>query len=187
MDTQAFVVLTAWRCIAITYSFLMPNPIRQRAAKCKATALRLKYSAYYASFEKQEGSRVWMDGKEYVMLSSNDYLGLTYHPRVVEAGTKPWILGGEQYGCEVGQWFTHLPRGIGSETGEFLWDGRLPYHGLWLYGLHICHLWFCPAGGLVLADKNIHSSLWSGIALSSAKLERFSHNNPGSLGWKPVL
>ena len=34
---------------------------------------------------------------------------------------------------------------------------------------------------IVLADKNLHSSLWSGIKLSGAHCERFAHNHPEHL------
>ena len=158
------------------------NPIRQRAKKCTTTALRLKYSAYYASFEKQQGSRVWLDGRELIMLSSNDYLGLTRHPRVVEAGHKA-----------LKDWGS-------SSTGARLANGSRIYHEeleeklAAFLGVEACHVTvagyiacmsaicgFAQRGDVVLADKNIHSSLWSGINLSGAKLERFSHNNPGDL------
>ena len=158
------------------------NPIRQRAKKCTTTALRLKYSAYYASFEKQQGSRVWLDGRELIMLSSNDYLGLTRHPRVVEAGHKA-----------LKDWGS-------SSTGARLANGSRIYHEeleeklAAFLGVEACHVTvagyiacmsaicgFAQRGDLVLADKNIHSSLWSGINLSGAKLERFSHNNPADL------
>ena len=160
----------------------MPNPIRQRAAKCKATALRLKYSAYYASFEKQEGSRVWMDGKEYVMLSSNDYLGLTHHPRVLEAGRKAlekW--GASSTGARLANGSRVYHEELEAKLADFLGaeDCHVTVSGYTACMSSICG--FAQRGDLVLADKNIHSSLWSGIALSGAKLERFSHNKPGSL------
>ena len=158
------------------------NPIRRRAQKCKTTALRLKYSVYYASFEKQQGSRVWMDGQEMLMLSSNDYLGLTNHPKVVEAGHRA-----------LETWGT-------SSTGARLANGSRSYHEALeekladFLGTEACHVnvagyvscmssicGFAERGDVVLADKNIHSSLWSGINLSGAKLERFSHNKPSAL------
>ena len=40
---------------------------------------------------------------------------------------------------------------------------------------------FAQKGDTVLADKNIHSCLWDGIRLSTATVERFSHNNPADL------
>ena len=157
----------------------MINPIHQRARKCTTTALRLKYSGYYDSFEKQQGSRVWQDGQEMIMLSSNDYLGLTQHPRVMEA-------------CQQA-----LQKWGSSSTGARLANGSRSYHEEFeekladFLGTEACHITvsgytscmaavcgFAQRGDLVFADKNIHSSLWSGIALSGAKLERFSHNNP---------
>ena len=40
---------------------------------------------------------------------------------------------------------------------------------------------FSDRKDLLLADKNLHSSLWSGIKLSGARCERFAHNNPDHL------
>ena len=158
------------------------NPIRRRAQKCKITSLRTKYPVYYNNLEKQQGSRVWMDGREMIMLSSNDYLGLTHHPRVIEAGKAAMDAWGS------------------SSTGARLANGSRSYHEALeekladFLGTEACHVnvagyvscmsavcGFAERGDVVLADKNIHSSLWSGIHLSGAKLERFSHNNPADL------
>ena len=158
------------------------NPIRRRAKKCTITSLRLKYPVYYSTLENQEGSHVWMDGREMIMLSSNDYLGLTHHPKVVAAGMQALETWGS------------------SSTGARLANGSRSYHDALeekladFLGAEACHVntagyiacmsaicGFAQRGDLVLADKNIHSSLWSGINLSGAKLERFSHNNPAAL------
>jgi len=40
---------------------------------------------------------------------------------------------------------------------------------------------FAQKGDLILVDRNVHSSLWSGIGLTQAKVERFAHNNPADL------
>jgi len=40
---------------------------------------------------------------------------------------------------------------------------------------------FAQKGDVVLADKNVHSSIWAGIALTQAKAERFAHNNAADL------
>ena len=158
------------------------NPIRRRAQKCKITSLRTKYPVYYNTLEKQQGSRVWMEGREMIMLSSNDYLGLTHHPRVVEAGRAAMETWGS------------------SSTGARLANGSRSYHEALeekladFLGVEACHVTvagsvscmsavcgFAERGDVLLADKNIHSSLWSGINLSGATLERFSHNNPADL------
>jgi 7-keto-8-aminopelargonate synthetase-like enzyme len=36
---------------------------------------------------------------------------------------------------------------------------------------------FAQKGDLILADKNLHSSIWAGIGLTQARVERFAHNN----------
>jgi 8-amino-7-oxononanoate synthase len=139
----------------------------------------LKYSAYYDSFEKQKGSRVWKDGKEMIMLSSNDYLGLTHHPRVIEAcqnALKEW--GSSSTGARLANGSRKYHEELEEKLADFL--GTKACH-ISVSGYTSCMAAVCgfaQRGDLVLADKNIHSSLWSGIALSGAKLERFSHNNP---------
>jgi len=44
---------------------------------------------------------------------------------------------------------------------------------------------FARKGDLIIVDRNVHSSLWAGIANTGARLERFGHNNTESL--KEVL
>lgn len=159
-----------------------PNTIAKRCAEDEATRLRHKYSVYYHTFEKQVGTRVWLDGKELVMLASNDYLGLSRHPKVIERA--------KQY----------LDRWGSSPTGARISNGSRAYHReleerLAAYlGKEACHVHaagylscmsavqaFAQKDDLILADKNCHSSLVAGMQLTQARVERFAHNNPGDL------
>jgi 8-amino-7-oxononanoate synthase len=147
-----------------------------------ATKMRLKYAPYYHAMEAQQGTNVRLDGKDMIMLSSNDYLGLSFHPKVIEAGRAALL-----------KWGT-------STTGARTSNGSRTYHleleekiAAFL-GREACHVHaagylsclssvaaFAQKGDVVLADKNIHSCLWDGIRLSMAQVERFSHNNPVDL------
>ena len=49
---------------------------------------------YFHALESRQDKEVIMEGKRRIMLGSNNYLGLTTHPEVIEAGVKAY----EQYG-----------------------------------------------------------------------------------------
>ena len=40
---------------------------------------------------------------------------------------------------------------------------------------------FIDKDDLILVDRNVHSSLWSGLSLTRARVERFGHNDPNDL------
>ena len=158
------------------------NGIWNRILSDDSTRLRLKYDAYYHIFDDQTGTRVTKDGKEYVMLSSNDYLGLSQHPKIKEAGIKAlqkW--GSSTTGARLANGGRIFHRELEEDLADFL-------------GMEACHVFsagylacasaitgFVDRNDLVCADKNLHSSLWSGIKLSGAKCERFAHNHPEHL------
>ncbi len=154
-------------------------------ARCRddyATKMRLKYAPYYHAMGSQKDTTVHLDGRELIMLSSNDYLGLSFHPKVIEAGRAAML-----------KWGT-------STTGARTSNGSRAYHVELeerlanFLGKEACHIHvagylsclssvaaFAQKGDVILADKNIHSCLWDGIRLSMATVERFSHNNPEDL------
>ena len=158
------------------------SPIWDRIHDDDSTRLRLKYDTYYPIFERQTGTRVYKDGKEYVMLSSNDYLGLSNHPKIKEAGIqalKTW--GSSTTGARLANGGRSFHRELEEALASFL-------------GKEACHVFsagylacvsaitgFVDRKDIILADKNLHSSLWSGIKLSGAHCERFAHNQPAHL------
>jgi len=158
------------------------NSIASRCREDEATRLRLRYKPYYHTFDRQIGTHVWLGGTEMIMLSSNDYLGLTHHPKVIEAAQRG-----------LAEWGT-------STTGARLSNGSRSYHQQLeeklaaFLGKEACHISvagyiscmsaiqaFAQKGDVVFGDKNLHSSIWAGIGLTQAKAERFAHNNPADL------
>lgn len=167
----------------MVFSFFSKNKgIADRSREDYATKMRLNYAPWYQTMESQRGTRVTMDGREMVMLTSNDYLGLSQNPKVIEAAK-----------AALDQWGT-------STTGSRAANGSRAFHRdleedlAGFLGKEACHITaagyiscisavaaFAQKGDLIVADKNIHSSLWDGIRLSMAAAERFSHNSTSSL------
>jgi 8-amino-7-oxononanoate synthase len=154
-------------------------------ARCRddyATKMRLKYAPYYHAMEAQKGTTVKLDGREMIMLSSNDYLGLSFHPKVIEAGRAAML-----------KWGTS-PTGARPSNGSRAYHVELEEKLASFLGREACHIHaagylsclsavaaFAQRGDVVFADKNLHSCLWEGIRLSMATVERFSHNSPDDL------
>jgi 8-amino-7-oxononanoate synthase len=156
-----------------------PPSVRERCRADAATKLRLRYAPYYLAMDAQAGNKVRRDGREMIMLASNDYLGLTFHPKVVEAAR-----------AAVLKWGTS-PTGARSSNGSRAYHVELEEKLAAFLGREACHVHaagylsclssvaaFAQKGDVVFADKNIHSCLWDGLRLSNAEVERFSHNSP---------
>ena len=168
--------------MAITFFLKNKKPILGRCGDDYSTKMRLRYAPFYHAMEAQKGTTIQLDGREMIMLSSNDYLGLSFHPKVIEAGRAALL-----------KWGT-------STTGARPSNGSRTYHLeleqkiATFMGREACHIHsagylsclssvaaFAQKGDVIFADKNVHSCLWDGIRLSNATVERFSHNNPEDL------
>ena len=154
-------------------------------ARCRddyATTMRHKYSPWYHAMEAQKGTTIRLDGREMIMLTSNDYLGLAFHPKVIEAS------------CAAARKWGTSTNGARPSNGSRTFHVELEEKLAAFLGREACHVHsagylscmsaiaaFAQRGDVIFADKNIHSCLWDGIRLSLATVERFSHNNPDNL------
>ena len=168
--------------MALTLLNWKKKAILERCHDDYATKMLLKYKPFYHAMEAQHGAHIRLNGRDMIMLASNDYLGLSFHPTVIEAGRAAML-----------QWGT-------STTGARISNGSRAYHVeleeklaaflnreacfVSVAGYISCMssvAAFAQKGDVILADKNIHSCVWDGIRLSMASVERFSHNNPEDL------
>ena len=144
-----------------------------------ATKMRLKYAPYYHAMESQQGTKVRLDGKDMIMLASNDYLGLSFHPKVIEAGrAAPLKWGTSTTGARTSNGSRTYHLELEEKIAAFLGREACHVHAAGYLSCLSSVAAFAQKGDVVLADKNIHSCLWDGIRLSMAQVERFSHNNP---------
>jgi len=146
------------------------------------TQMRHKYDPFYHAMDGQRGTTVQMDGKDLIMLSSNDYLGLAFHPKVIEAATtamKKWGTSTNGARPSNGSRAFHLQ--LEEKIATFLGREACHVHAAGYLSCMSSIASFAQKGDVVFADKNIHSCLWDGIQITRATVERFSHNNPDDL------
>ncbi len=146
----------------------------------------LKKQGLYRSTRLVEGaqrSRVTLDGREVVMLCSNNYLGLADHPLLKEAA----IRAVEKYGVSSGA--SRLVSGT-MELHEELEDSIARFKGtdaaLLFNSGYAANTGIIPAlagrGDTVFCDRLNHASIVDGCLLSRARLVRYPHNDMETLG-----
>ncbi|EKT58291.1 8-amino-7-oxononanoate synthase [Providencia sneebia] len=121
-------------------------------------------------------------GKDYLNFSGNDYLGLSQHPKIIEA----WQKGADKYGVGSGgsghvTGFTQAHEDLENALADWLGYPRalLFISGFAANQAIITAL--MSRGDRILADKLCHASILEASMLSDADLRRFSHNNVPSL------
>ncbi len=154
-------------------------------ARCRddyPTKMRLKYAPFYHAMEAQKGTTVRLGGKEVIMLSSNDYLGLSFHPKVVEASRAAILKWGTSTnGARISNGSRTFHLDLEAKLAAFLGREACHVHSAGYLSCMAAVATFAQKGDVIFADKNIHSCLWDGIRLSMATVERFSHNSPDDL------
>ena len=137
---------------------------------------------YFRILESQAGPVVDMEGRETIMLGSNNYLGLTTDPRVKQAARDAL----EAYGTGV--------------TGSRLLNGTTPLHldlerelAEWMgtedaivfttgYQSNLGAISaILEPGDTVICDSGDHASILDGCKLSGARLRPFRHNRMDKL------
>jgi glycine C-acetyltransferase len=145
----------------------------------------LKEQGLYRRMPRIEGSqnaRVVVDGKEVLLLCSNNYLGLADHPSLKEAA----IRAVEKYG--VGSGASRLVSGT-MELHELLERQIASFKGteraLLFNSGYAANTGVIPAlaqkGDVLYSDKLNHASIVDGCLLSRAHLVRYPHNDMASL------
>ena len=158
------------------------NPIEDRCIKDPSTALRLRYNPYYRVADANDGITVTCDGHKMVMMSSNEYLGLSRHPKVIEASAlalKKW--GASSCGSRISNGSRRYHVELEEELAAFL--GREACH-VFSAGYLACMsgvTGLSRKGDAVILDCNVHACLWDAASLCAGTLERFAHQDTDSL------
>ena len=137
---------------------------------------------YFKQIGASGGAKVKINGHEIIMTGSNNYLGLTHDPRVIEASQKSI----EKYGTGC--------------TGSRLLNGNLELHTelekklAGFLGKEEALVFstgftanqgtietICLKGDTIFSDSENHASIISGCSISKAQVRRYDRNDLSSL------
>lgn len=137
---------------------------------------------WFTPIEGSEGPIVYMGGREIVMAGSNNYLGLTTHPKVKEASIKALNKFGSS--CSGSRYLTgtidmhieleqRLAKFVGKESALLFTTGYMTGQGVIqpLVG----------RGDHIISDKDNHASIVTGNLMArggmNVNVVRYKHNN----------
>lgn len=150
--------------------------------KCKheivEKAKALNVYPYFHELESRQAPEVIMEGNRKIMLGSNNYLGLTSHPRVIEAGIKAMQDYGS--GCSGSRFLNgtlDLHIKLETELAEFLGkEDVMTFSTGFQSNLGIISA-ITSRGDYIFCDKENHASIYDGCKLSYAKTIRYNHSD----------
>ncbi len=137
---------------------------------------------YFHALESRQDVEVIMEGKRRIMLGSNNYLGLTTNPEVVEAGIKAFEKYGS--GCSGSRFLNgtlemHLE--LEAELAGFVnKESCVTFSTGFQSNLGIISA-IVGRGDYVICDRENHASIYDGCKLSYGKMLRYKHNDMADL------
>lgn len=145
-------------------------------------AIALGHYPYFRVISSEQDTEVMVNGKKMLMMGSNSYLGLTNHPRVIEAAKKATDKYGT--GC-AGSRFLNGTLDIHIELEARLAEyvgkkGSLAFAAGYMANLGAISA-MVDRGEFIITDKLDHASIIDGCFLSFGKMLRYNHNDMESL------
>ena len=133
---------------------------------------------YFHALESRQATEVIMESKRRIMLGSNNYLGLTSNPEVIEAGVRAY----EEYGsgCSGSRFLNgtlklHLQ--LEEELAEFLRkEAVMTFSTGFQSNLGIISS-IAGRSDYIIMDRENHASLYDACRLSFGKMLRFRHSD----------
>lgn len=155
--------------------------------KCRDFKLADEYKAmgifpYFRELQSRQDTEVIMEGKRRIMLGSNNYLGLTTDPEVVEAGLR--ALRDFGTGCSGSRLLNgtlRLHNELEAELASFLRKEAvttLPTGFQTNLGIISA---LVGRNDYVICDRDNHASIYDGCKLSYGKMLRYKHNDMAEL------
>ena len=133
---------------------------------------------YFHTLSSGQDTEVVMEGKNTIMLGSNNYLGLTSNKRVIDAGVEALKKYGT--GCSGSRFLNgtlDIHVALEKELAEFLHkESAMTFSTGFQSNLGIISA-ICGRNDVVLCDKENHASIYDAIKLSYARMLRYNHSD----------
>lgn len=133
---------------------------------------------YFLALAENEGTEVVFNGKRMIMCGSNNYLGLTTHPKVKEAAIKAV----ERFGTScTGSRFLNgtleLHEQVEKEIADFVGKEEALIFSTGMQTNLGTISALVGRDDVVILDKEDHASIVDGARLGYGKIERYPHND----------
>ena len=145
-------------------------------------AIAAGYYPYFIPLSETEGTEVTVDGHRLIMIGSNNYLGLTTHPKVRQAA----IDAIKRYGpsCTGSRFLNgnltmhnELERKLAAFAGK---EAGLVFSTGFQTNLGVISS-LVGRGDVVITDREDHASIVDGCRLAFGQMKRFRHNDMADL------
>lgn len=160
-------IATSTDMLAKAYAYSRPQEVRA-----------LGLYPYFIPVEQSDATEVMVEGRRRIMVGSNNYLGLTNDPRVLEAAAAAL----QKYGsaCTGSRFLngnTDLHERLEVELAQLMGkDAALVFPTGYQANLGVISALAGP-GDVLLIDKLNHASMVDGATLSGAEVVRFRHGD----------
>ena len=141
---------------------------------------------FFRPLDLNDGPEAIIDGKRVVMFGSNNYLGLTTHPKVREAARDAIDrFGTSMTGSRLVNGSMKLHEEFEEKLAAFFSkESALVFTTGYQVNVATCAALLSNKKSIAVIDRNVHASLYDGARIgqaSGARLVRFKHADPESL------
>lgn len=133
---------------------------------------------YFIPLHGSEGTEVEIQGRRLIMIGSNNYLGLTHHPRVIAAAQEALLRYGTS--CSGSRFLNgtlelheELERRLAKFMGK---EAALCFSTGFQTNLGTISA-ICGKDDVILCDRENHASIIDGCRLSFADVRKWKHND----------
>jgi len=143
-----------------------------------AVARAQGFYPYFRCIEQSYGNHVVCEGKEKIMIGSNNYLGLAQDPRVVEAAVEATRkFGAGCTGSRLLNGTISLHNDLEEALADFLQREAVILFSTGFFANQGALAALTEADDVILCDKENHASIIEGCQVAPAKLIPYRHNS----------